>query len=147
MSFELGSKEMDIYFAGSIRGGRADCALYEEIIAQLGVYGRVLTEHVGAVQLDVAGEQTNDRAIYERDMTWLRRAQVVVAEVTTPSLGVGYEIGKATEWGKPVLCLFRPGAGRALSAMIGGSSGVVVRAYDSAAELPAIFRAFFRAVV
>lgn len=137
---------MDIYFAGSIRGGRADRARYAEIIAQLGVYGRVLTEHVGDAQLDVAGEQVKDRAIYERDMAWLKAAQAVVAEVTTPSLGVGYEIGKATEWGKPVLCLFRPSAGRALSAMIAGSSAVVVRAYESAAELPEIFRAFFQAV-
>jgi len=32
----------------------------------------------------------------------------VVAEVTIPSLGVGYEIGRAVAMGKRVLCLNRP---------------------------------------
>jgi len=31
----------------------------------------------------------------------------VVAEVTIPSLGVGYEIGRAVALGKRVLCLYR----------------------------------------
>ena len=33
---------------------------------------------------------------------------VVVAEVTQPSLGVGYEIGRAVAMEKPILCLYRP---------------------------------------
>lgn len=40
---------------------------------------------------------------------------VLIAEVTQPSLGVGYEIGRAMERGKPILCLFRPSSGRGLS--------------------------------
>ena len=137
---------MSIYFAGSIRGGRKDAALYLEIIGLLSVYGRVLTEHVGDAGLTVLGEGGGDDvAIHDRDLSWLAEAEYVVAEVTTPSLGVGYEIGKATEWGKPVLCLFRPGAGRALSAMIAGSRGVKVREYEEASDLKAIFDEFFGA--
>lgn len=37
---------------------------------------------------------------------------VVVAEVTQPSLGVGYELGRAVALGKQILCLFRPQSGR-----------------------------------
>lgn len=37
---------------------------------------------------------------------------VVVAEVTQPSLGVGYELGRAVDMKKKVLCLFRPSSGR-----------------------------------
>lgn len=37
---------------------------------------------------------------------------MVVAEVTQPSLGVGYELGRAVALHKPVLCLFRPQSGR-----------------------------------
>lgn len=37
---------------------------------------------------------------------------VVVAEVTQPSLGVGYELGWAVALGKQILCLFRPQSGR-----------------------------------
>jgi len=36
----------------------------------------------------------------------------VVAEVTQPSLGVGYEIGRAIEKNKKILCLFRPDSGK-----------------------------------
>ena len=32
----------------------------------------------------------------------------IVAEVTQPSLGVGYEIGRAVAMGKRILCLYRP---------------------------------------
>ena len=135
---------MNIYFAGSIRGGRTDAALYFEIIEQLGEYGQVLTEHIGNPELTGLGEIDDDRKIHDRDLAWLKQADCLVAEVTTPSLGVGYEIGKATEWGKPILCLFRPSDRGALSAMIAGCGKVVLREYRSAEELKAIFDDFFR---
>ena len=137
---------MKIYFAGSIRGGRDDVALYLEVIRQLGAYGQVLTEHIGDSGLNVLGEGGGDREIHDRDIRWLKEADCLVAEVTTPSLGVGYEIGKATEWGKPTLCLFRRSPGRALSAMIAGSEAVRLREYESTADLNEIFRDFFGAV-
>jgi hypothetical protein len=91
---------MNIYFAASIRGGRDDWASYLEIVKQLREYGNALTEHVGDVELSAVGEDIGDHKIHDRDLGWLREADYLVAEVTTPSLGVGYEIGKATEWGK-----------------------------------------------
>ena len=134
---------MKIYFAGAIRGGREDRALYFEIINLLHEYGEVLTEHIGDSELSVMGEDGSDDEIHDRDLGWLKDAECLVAEVSMPSLGVGYEIGKATEWRKPVLCLFRPACGRTLSAMIAGSSRVRVREYESAAELKGIFNQFF----
>lgn len=134
---------MKIYFAGSIRGGRDDHALYLEIIAQLSDYGEVLTEHVGDSELSALGEDSCNKEIHDRDLAWLKEAQYLVAEVTMPSLGVGYEIGRATEWHKPTLCLFRRNSGRKLSAMIAGSDGAWVREYESAAELRKIFNEFF----
>ena len=135
---------MNIYFAGAIRGGREDVARYFEIIEQLGEYGQVLTEHIGNAELTGLGEIDDDQKIHDRDLAWLKQADYLVAEVTAPSLGVGYEIGKATEWGKPVLCLFRPGEGRALSAMIAGCGGAVVREYRSKEELRDVFDDFFK---
>ena len=134
---------MKIYFAGAIRGGRDDKALYLEIVELLREYGQVLTEHIGDAELSALGESLNDREIHDRDLAWLKGAQCLVAEVTMPSLGVGYEIGKATEWGKPVLCLYRPDESRALSAMVAGSDRVLVREYAGASELKDIFDEFF----
>ena len=136
---------MKIYFVGSIRGGRDDHALYLDIIGRLGAYGRVLTEHVGDSGLSSFGEDGRDGEIHDRDLAWLREADCLVAEVTTPSLGVGYEIGRALEWGKPILCLFRKNSGRSLSAMIAGSGGVKLRVYESATDLDEIFSEFFEA--
>jgi nucleoside 2-deoxyribosyltransferase len=97
---------MKIYFAGSIRGGRDDAALYRQIILLLMEYGGVLTEHVGSAGLVRAGaDDWSDEFIYARDMAWLAEADAVVAEVTIPSHGVGYEIARAEALGKPVLCL------------------------------------------
>jgi nucleoside 2-deoxyribosyltransferase len=133
---------MKIYFAGAIRGGREDVALYLELVELLQAYGMVLTEHVADEQLTSLGEATDDRAIHDRDLAWLKEADCLVAEVTTPSLGVGFEIGKATEWGIRVLCLFRPGAGRTLSALIAGSDRVTVREYRTPDEAKQIFEWF-----
>jgi nucleoside 2-deoxyribosyltransferase len=135
---------MKIYFAGSIRSGRQDAALYYEIVQQLKTYGKVFTEHVGDTELGVLGQDIGDRKIHDRDLEWLQSSDCLVAEVTTPSLGVGYEIGKATEWGKPVLCLYRPAEGRALSAMISGSNAVTLNEYQSPRELPEIFEQFLQ---
>ncbi|HOI49916.1 MAG TPA: nucleoside 2-deoxyribosyltransferase [Prolixibacteraceae bacterium] len=126
---------MKIYFSGSIRGGREDAEIYVRLIAYLKQYGSVLTEHVGNSQLTPGGEDRfSKRAIHDRDLDWLLEADAVVAEATVPSLGVGYEIGRAVENGVPVLCLFRPSSGRQLSAMIAGSPNVSCVDYSTEEE-------------
>jgi len=137
-------REVKIYFAASIRGGRDDWASYLEIVKQLREYGEVLTEHIGDAELSAAGEVIGDRNVHDRYLGWLKSSDCLVAELSTPSLGVGYEVGKATEWGKPVLCLYRPTEGRSLSAMIAGSDGVTMKEYQSANELNQIFEHYFR---
>jgi hypothetical protein len=136
---------MKIYFAGAIRGGREDVALYLELVELLRPYGTVLTEHIADEQLTSLGESMDDRAIHDRDLTWLKEADCLVAEVTTPSLGVGFEIAKAAEWGLRILCLFRPDSGRTLSALIAGSDRVTVREYQDVSQVKKIFDEFFEA--
>ena len=131
---------MKIYFAGSIRGGRQDASLYGEIVELLKGYGRVLTEHVGQTHVDEDG--LSDEAIYERDMTWLEEADVLVAEVTVPSHGVGYEIARAEGLGKPILCLHRPGAGPYLSALLAGNPTIRCEDYQQIGQLAAVLDDF-----
>jgi len=140
----MADTDMKIYFSGSVSGGREDVGLYRQIILQLKQHGLVLTEHIGDERLDARGEPgLSDVEIHDRDLAWLRQADCLVAEVTTPSLGVGYEIGKATEWGKSVLCLFRTESGSMLSPMIAGSNGAVLRKYRNIEDLKEIFDEFF----
>jgi len=129
-----------IYFAGSISGGRGDQVIYLQIIQLLRSHGTVLTEHFGDPNLTAAGESLTDQDIHDRDVEWLRSADVLVAEVTTPSLGVGYEIGRAVEWGKRVVCLYRPSEGRRLSGMIAGCNAIEVHRYDDSTQLPSVLK-------
>jgi 2'-deoxynucleoside 5'-phosphate N-hydrolase len=136
-------KTTKIYFAGSIRGGRDDREIYRSIIKILAGYGEVLTEHIGAEGLTPEGEENlSDHEIYSRDLEWLSSCDIVVAEVTNPSLGVGFEIAKAMEWKKRVLCLYREQPGKRLSAMIAGCPGVVVIQYGSLSDIPDIIDKF-----
>ena len=53
-----------------------------------------------------------------------------MADVSSPSLGVGYEIGRVEAMGKPILCLYKRQEGRRLSAMIGGNRKLKIVEYD-----------------
>lgn len=135
---------MKIYFAGSIRGGREDKELYASVIELLAQYGTVLTEHVGDEALSQSGEQKDPAFIYDRDLAWLKEADLVVAEVTTPSLGVGYEVAKADELGKKTVCLYRDVPGKSLSAMIAGNKNIKVIQYQELTDLASAIEDFIK---
>jgi nucleoside 2-deoxyribosyltransferase len=136
---------MKIYFAGSIRGGREDAALYLQIIEYLKTFGEVLTEHIGDAKLtDLGDDGPTDRYIHDRDLEWLQSSDVLVAEVTTVSMGVGYEIGRAVESGKRVLCLFRPDSGKNLSAMISGCPGLKLVNYNNLNDVQKMISEFLK---
>eukprot|EP00093_Oithona_nana_P007531 07531.XXX_209477_207236_1 [CDS] Oithona nana genome sequencing. len=111
-----------IYFCGSIRAGRQDVELYARMIGKLDSYGKVLTPFVGDSKITVKGSEHTggDKGIHDRDVELLEKSDAIVAEVTQPSLGVGYEIGRAVAMGKRILCLYRPQPDKLLSAMIRG---------------------------
>ncbi len=121
-------KRLKIYFAASIRGGRQDAHFYKELVDHLKQYGNVLSEHVGDPEI-TGREDLSDKVIYDQDMTWLKESHIVISEVTTPSLGVGYELSKARLFGKPTLCLYRPEEGKSLSSMIAGAPGYRIKNY------------------
>jgi nucleoside 2-deoxyribosyltransferase len=133
-----------IYFAGSIRGGRDDKDLYAEIIEKLKKYGEVLTEHLGDKTLSVMGEYVKKSDfIYNRDIEWLKTADIVISEVTNPSLGVGYELAYAEKLNIPVVCLYRPSADKKLSAMIEGNKNFNVFEYQKVQDLDEFFIKIF----
>ena len=124
---------MKIYFAGSIRGGRQDAELYRKVIAALNEKHQVLTEHVGDLSLSTV-EDKGDKAIYEQDTAWLRECDVVVAECTQVSLGVGYELAYAEAHNKEVHIFYRPNETQ-LSAMLSGNEYFKIHRYNSKDEL------------
>jgi nucleoside 2-deoxyribosyltransferase len=60
--------------------------------------------------------------IYERDVRNVRACDFLIAEVSSPSHGVGMEIMLAIELSKPILLFFNSSSGR-LSKMVSGAPG------------------------
>lgn len=129
---------MKVYFAGSIRGGRKDAELYRKLIAALKEKHQVLTEHVGDLSLSTV-EDKGDKAIYEQDTAWLRDCDIVVAECTQVSLGVGYELAYAEAHGKEVH-IFYCSKETQLSAMLAGNERFHIHQYADEAEILALVR-------
>ena len=127
---------MNIYFSGSIRGGRDDVDIYHQIISYLKKYGNVLTEHIGDNSLNSDGEnKKSNKEIHDRDLELLQESDIIIAEVTNPSLGVGYEIAKAIQYQKKIICIYRKVPDKKISAMILGSDDLICIEYDNMESL------------
>jgi 2'-deoxynucleoside 5'-phosphate N-hydrolase len=133
-----------IYFSGSISGGRADVAQYRRIVDELTVRGfRVLAGSVTATDIGRDGDPLPARDIFTRDLGWLEQADAVVAEVSLPSTGVGYEIAAARyRFSIPVVCLYRPAYTARCSAMVAGDPEIALLEYDDTS-----FEAMLRTLV
>lgn len=137
---------MKIYFAGSIRGGRSDAELYKKIIKHLSAFGSVLTEHVGNPNLSSNGEsEISDPEIHDRDLAWLNECDIIVAECTAPSLGVGYELREAVRENKDILVLHRLGrySNKRISAMINGCDAILCEYYETLDQAMDIINRYF----
>ena len=124
-----------VYFAGSIRGGRADAELYRQMIAHIKREHEVLTEHVGDTSLStLEGEADRDAAIYTQDTGWIGECDILIAECTCPSLGVGYELAFAEKLGKPCFVFYNK-TRCSLSAMIKGDTYFKLFPYENGEDV------------
>lgn len=113
---------MKVYFACSVRGG-GDTSLYLSIIEAIKkAGGEVLSEVFVHDAINYGGSPLPVEEIYKRDTQMIKDAEVMIAEVTNPSLGVGYELAYAENLQRPILCLFNKNTTRNLSAMVAGNS-------------------------
>ena len=123
-----------VYFAGSIRGGRDYAQFYTELISYIKSKNAiVLTEHIGDNNLLKQEKALTDKEIYLRDIAWLKECDIVIAECTKPSLGVGYELAYAEKLNKPVTVLYRNKECN-LSAMISGDEYFKIFSYETKEE-------------
>jgi 2'-deoxynucleoside 5'-phosphate N-hydrolase len=127
-----------IYFSGAITGGRGDVPLYRRIVEKLEAEGhRVFAGVVAASDVTTSGEALDSESIFERDLKWIAdvaaSSGILVAEVSQPSTGVGYEIAAARyRFGIPVICLYRPAYTKRCTAMVSGDRGIETIEYDDA---------------
>ena len=127
---------MKVYFACSISGGRQDEQTYQYLVELLLEKGlEVPTAHIAQTGIEIIDGQEDPGDIYRRDVNWIRDSDLLIGEVSTPSHGVGYEIGLALSLGRPVLCLFN--AEVVVSKMITGNPDPLlsVQSYSDLQEL------------
>ena len=124
---------MNIYFSCSITGGRRDQAVYQHIVDYLTAKGHdVPTAHLS--RADVLDEEKviEPLDVYNRDVKWVEACDALVAEVSTPSHGVGYEIALALFLDKPVFCCYREGV--KVSKMLTGNTHARLKVYGYSDE-------------
>ncbi|MBK7453569.1 MAG: nucleoside 2-deoxyribosyltransferase [Anaerolineales bacterium] len=126
---------MNLYFACSITGGREFEPVYQEIVAALMADGHEIpTSHLAQSEVMEKERILVPQDVYERDVNWIKNCDVLIAEVSVPSHGVGYEIGYALTIQKPVLCIHKKE--RRVSKMITGNpdQALTIQEYSTVEE-------------
>lgn len=108
--------------------------VYIQIIEILKKQGHtVVSEHVASIDLEKREAKITDEDIFNKDIAYIDECECLVADVTIPSVGVGYEICYAALMGKNVLCVYRDDAN--VSAMVRGNKQVLSAPYRNMEEL------------
>lgn len=111
---------MKVYFGASVTVDRSHLPLYQKIAAEIEALGHEV------ISQDVIDPQTkpptdlNPEELFQREVGRLKKADVMVAEVTVPSWGTAFLMEQALEQHKPVLALFYKENHYPLSMMIEG---------------------------
>ncbi len=140
------TRERRLYLAAAMSAGR-DAAHRISLIAAAveAASWRILNRQVVDPTADFADRASDrDQRIFERDMSWLAECDAMIAEISTPSHGVGFEVAEALRLGKPVLCLRdRALAGVLASAMLlGNPSPLIVSRHCADEEIAPLVAAF-----
>ncbi|MBI3401809.1 MAG: nucleoside 2-deoxyribosyltransferase [Acidobacteria bacterium] len=118
---------MRIYLACTVRGDRGGVAAGRAICERLQRHGHeVLTTHLLRDDVETAESQLTERDVFERDLEWLSRCDVLVAEASGSSYGVGFEVGyvlgRAAQTGQRVVLLYNTERRHAVSRLITGNA-------------------------
>ena len=133
---------MTIYLACTVRGDRGGVLAGRAICERLQQHGHdVLTTHLLADSVETAESQITEREVFRRDLEWLTACEVLVAEASGSSYGVGFEVGyvlgRAHASGQRVVLLYDIARRDKVSRLITGNDdpNCTTFGYGSLAEL------------
>jgi 2'-deoxynucleoside 5'-phosphate N-hydrolase len=131
-----------IYLACTVRGDRGAVTALRSLVAALEQRGHtIVTTHLLEDGVDAAEAALTERAIYERDIAWLESCDLLIAEASGSSYGVGFEVGyvlgRADRTSQRVLLLYRADRVNQISRFIPGNSHprCTVLKYENPADL------------
>jgi len=133
---------MIIYCAGPIKGNTTYQENYSEIVRIVESLGHTaLSERSSKFNPSIP---LNSKQIYTRDIKWIDGSKIMIAEVSGPSLGVGFEIAYALFVKKiPVLAVYQENAGQ-ISSMISGcnNKNLQIKKISNIDDLTQIIKTF-----
>jgi nucleoside 2-deoxyribosyltransferase len=136
---------MNLYFSCSLTGGRDYEAIYGAIVDYLLDEGHAVpTAHLAEPDVMKLEKIVDPEDVFQRDIAWIQDCDALIAEVSTPSHGVGYEIAYALGLQKPVLCCYQEGV--PVSKMLTGNDaqGIMVCGYRDHQHALEIVSTFLR---
>ncbi len=117
---------MRIYLACTVRGDRRGVDAGRAMAAFLQQRGHdVLTTHLLAEDVEAAEATLTEAAVFRRDVEWLSSCDLLVAEASGSSYGVGFEVGyvlgRASSTGQRVILVYDRARQAAISRLIVGN--------------------------
>ena len=117
---------MTVYLACTVRGDRGGVLAGRAICDRLIALGHdVLTTHLLADDVNDAESKLTEAEVYRRDLDWLSRCDVLVAEASGSSYGVGFEVGyvlgRASVSGQRAVLVYDTARRDAVSRLITGN--------------------------
>lgn len=126
---------MKIYMSGSIYGGTRKIETYKKLIKALKNYGEILDDQIADENTIAKEEFQNDEDIYKDLESKMKIADIIFAEVSIPSLGVGYELGFADKLGKRIIAIYDETYTPKVSTMIRGNKRIKLIPYKDISEI------------
>jgi nucleoside 2-deoxyribosyltransferase len=140
-----------IYLACTVRGDRGALDTVRTLADALEAMGHtVLTRHLLAEDVETAESALTEKDVFTRDMAWLTAADVVIADASGSSYGVGFEVGyvlgRSDVSGQRVLLLYDKARRTAVSRLISGNvhPHCTIYAYRAAEDLLRVLPAFLQ---
>jgi 2'-deoxynucleoside 5'-phosphate N-hydrolase len=133
---------MRVYLACTVRGDRSGVAAGRAICERLQQNGHeVLTTHLLSDDVEAAESRQSEQQVFRRDIAWLTSCDVLIAEASGSSYGVGFEVGyvlgRASVSGQRVVLLYDAARRDKVSRLITGNEDAACTtfAYSSVDEL------------
>ncbi len=118
-----------VYLAASMTTPATEIATVQAVLAAVEARGHcVPSRHVAEAGAMGRDADLSDAQLAARDLAWLGACDAVIAEVSTPSHGVGVEVQAASAAALPILALTRRGL--RVSRLLAGLPGVRLAPYD-----------------
>ena len=133
---------MRIYLACTVRGDRGAVTALRSLVESLEGHGHtILTKHLLEDDVDTAEATLTEADVYARDVEWLEGCDLLIADASGSSYGVGFEVGyvlgRSDRSDQRVVLLYRADRVNRISRLIAGNTHprCTVLKYEDPADL------------